>query len=129
LFAFQRHALRIKLLLPNSKNMPSIKRERFDGLKELEQDQPGFVKDPVELFVKTSQKKLIILGEAIACKDAKAIHLESHALKSSAANMGADTMAALCAKLEANGIAQDLSQSDADFSQLKKRIFLGRIRT
>lgn len=74
------------------------------ALRELGgEDDPDLFQDLVETFAIDSPPRLDAIEEAVRSKDADALARAAHGLKSSAANMGARSVAESCRRLEAMG--------------------------
>ncbi len=71
-------------------------------LQELERatGQEGFVADLLVLFVSQATKRLELMRKLVVAQDIKALGAEAHALKSSAANVGAFRMQELARRIE-----------------------------
>lgn len=73
-------------------------------LRQLQQPgQPDPVGEMIDLFLQDFPKRLQLIFDAIARRDADALKAAAHSLKGSARNMGAARLADLCAKLEQLG--------------------------
>ena len=82
----------------------SIDAEVIESLKELGgEDDPGLFQELVDVFLTDTPPRLEAMTEAVANGDAEALMTAAHSLKSSAANMGALHLSALCRQLEAQG--------------------------
>ena len=83
---------------------PAIKMATIDALREL--DEPGsteLVTHLVGSFLKSANASLARVAAAATVGDAKALAQGAHSLKSSAANLGADALAACYRELEKLG--------------------------
>jgi signal transduction histidine kinase/CheY-like chemotaxis protein/HPt (histidine-containing phosphotransfer) domain-containing protein len=83
---------------------PAIKMATIDALREL--DEPGsteLVTHLVGSFLKSANDSLARVAAAATVGDAKALAQGAHSLKSSAANLGADALAACYRELEKLG--------------------------
>jgi PAS domain S-box-containing protein len=74
------------------------------SLRELQSaDQPDVLGELIDVFLTDARDQIEALRAAIACGDAAAIERAAHRLRGSSANLGATTLAAHCAELEALG--------------------------
>jgi CheY-like chemotaxis protein/HPt (histidine-containing phosphotransfer) domain-containing protein len=83
----------------------------LDGLRSLRQPgQPDPFRQLGELFLRDAQTRLQQMESALAASDAARLAAAAHALKGSASNLGARRLSALCAALERQGKAGDLTE-------------------
>jgi two-component system sensor histidine kinase/response regulator len=88
----------------------SIKHETIDELRELAGDtDPEFLPRLLELFLGGLSQKMKRIETALQTSKPDDLHAETHALKSSAANVGAMQMSFLCSELEKYGKAGNIS--------------------
>ncbi len=74
------------------------------SLKELGgTDDPGLFADLVETFLADTPERVRAIETAVRNADAEGLMKAAHGLKSSAANLGATRLSALCRELEAAG--------------------------
>jgi HPt (histidine-containing phosphotransfer) domain-containing protein len=82
-----------------------LDRNALDALKAL--DEPGSGKnildDLIHLFIKTGTDHVNTITAALRAGDDNAAQGQAHSLKSSAANLGAPRLSALCKELETGG--------------------------
>jgi PAS domain S-box-containing protein len=89
------------------------------GLRELQiEGEPNLVAALVELFITETPPMLASMRQAVTDAQADQLRRTAHSLKSSAANLGAHAMTALCAALEKHGAANTLSASGPLLTQL-----------
>ena len=93
----------------------SVIEELMDGDAEL-------IFDLVDTLIETTPELLEELAAGVEAKDSPAIKNAAHALKSSNAQMGALSFAALCQEMENKGKNNDLEQAE-DLLQLIKEEF------
>ena len=90
------------------------------SLRELGgEDDPGLFVELVELFLEDTPSRISDLGEAFESGDANAVERAAHALKSSAANLGAMQLSELFRELEEAGRSEDLGRAGALIDQSK----------
>ena len=95
-------------------------------LRSLQVDgEPDLLNALIDLFVTETPPMLADMHTAVQTKDTDVIKRTAHSLKSSAANLGAHPMTAICADLEQrgrdstmDGVAALLHQLDAEFERV-----------
>jgi len=93
---------------------PVVDLEALERLRELAgEDTPDLVATIVQLYLRDAPKQLVAMERAWAQRDAPALALAAHALKSASANMGAMRLCGLCNKLEFGARTADLSAAEA----------------
>ena len=84
----------------------------LDVIRDMQdEDDPDMLSDIIGLYFKGADDMLDTLQQAIAGKDAEAMRIAAHTLKSSSANMGARQLADLCREMEELGRAGSLDGS------------------
>jgi PAS domain S-box-containing protein len=84
----------------------------ISGLRELrEPGQPDPLRELGELFLKDARPRLERMESALAAGEAPVLATAAHTLKGSASNLGARRLAGLCATLEKQARAGDLSEA------------------
>ena len=78
------------------------------GLRDLDDGGGGLLGELIDLFFADTPPRLVAVRQAHGAGDAQGLVRAAHALKSSAANLGAQNMATLCQRLESLGRAGDL---------------------
>lgn len=74
------------------------------NLKELQEEgEPDIVEEVGSLFLKHAPEKIAAIETAVAKKDAKALQVSAHSLKSSSAYVGAMGLSAMSKDLEMMG--------------------------
>ena len=91
-----------------------------------ERDDSDFLAGLIATFLPEARARLAAINEAVARADAGVLMQAAHSLRGSSAVMGAKTMAALCADLEACARKSDLNNAAALASQLENEF--GRAR-
>jgi CheY-like chemotaxis protein/HPt (histidine-containing phosphotransfer) domain-containing protein len=101
------------------KGEPPVDLEGSETIASLRADGGEAVAEElITLFAGDAPKHCEEIREAIARGDARAACAAAHALKSSAATLGANRMASLCAQIEDAGAAGDISALSALFPRL-----------
>jgi CheY-like chemotaxis protein/HPt (histidine-containing phosphotransfer) domain-containing protein len=85
----------------------------LDKLRRLERTSPGLLKNVADLFLTDTPPRLADLRDAMLRQDAARLAKLAHAMKGSAANLGARGMAAICADVQARAEAGDLDAAPA----------------
>jgi two-component system, sensor histidine kinase and response regulator len=96
---------------------------------------PTFVVEMIELFLDHSPTRLAAARSAFLASDYRRLYRSAHSLKSTAANVGAETLKSLAERVEAlaaaeNGadIASLVDEMDRSYEQLRKRLDAERKR-
>lgn len=97
-----------------------LDRSVLDRLRKLEKTTPGLLKNVTDLFLQDTPPRLEDLRDAILKADAARLARLAHAMKGSAANLGATGMAAICAEVEARAEVGDLEAAPARVSDLDR---------
>ncbi|CAN2045581.1 histidine phosphotransfer protein HptB [Candidatus Magnetomoraceae bacterium gMMP-13] len=101
------------------------------GLYSLANQKKHFVKDCLDTFLKDVPKRINKIDHALILKNAKAIQMEAHSLKSSSALFNAADMSSLCLELETaardgklEGIQEIITQLKIEYEQVKTALEL-----
>jgi two-component system sensor histidine kinase/response regulator len=98
------------------------------SLRDLQRDEgPDIVSELTALFVADAQERIAALRDAAARHDAQTIAREAHALKGSAATLGAQQIVAICAALEGMAQAHDLTGVGGVLAQLDPALVRVRV--
>ena len=113
--ALQRALLKVQPTLAGRPSEPAespLDERVIAGLRELsEPGQPEPLREIMELFFKDAQPRLERMNFALDRKDFPTLALAAHSLKGSASNLGARRLAELCAALEKQARANDLTEA------------------
>jgi HPt (histidine-containing phosphotransfer) domain-containing protein len=108
---------------------PSLQSEVIDSLRELGADDPTFFASLLNLFLQSVPNRIHELRQAIDLGQPLKVKAEAHTLKSSAGNIGAMRMSALCRDLEMlaftgslTGAAQLQAELEAEFNRVRAEI-------
>jgi two-component system, sensor histidine kinase and response regulator len=83
------------------RSIPSLDHDVLDGLREMQGvGEPDLLAELVEIFREDASARLRSLREALERIDAESVKQTAHALKGSAANLGARRMAHIAARIE-----------------------------
>lgn len=98
---------------------PAVDRETLRGLRELEDDDTvDVMRDLHQVFREDATARLATMRAAAAADDRGALQQHAHALKGSAACLGATAMAGLCENLELVVAGADLAPAEGILQQL-----------
>jgi PAS domain S-box-containing protein len=105
---------------PAAEDVAAMDVSVIQGLRELrEPGQPDPLAQLVELFLKDSLPRLEQIESALGAGDASKAAAAAHTLKGSASNLGARHLAALCAGIEKQAKAGDLTAANTVLEPLK----------
>jgi signal transduction histidine kinase/CheY-like chemotaxis protein/HPt (histidine-containing phosphotransfer) domain-containing protein len=98
----------------------SINMKFLDQLRELDPSGGmGLARQILQVYLDSTGKLVSQAEQAIAAGDAEALRFAAHSLKSSSANVGAETVSALFKQLEAFGREAKLEQASRFFDQAR----------
>lgn len=92
--------------------------DRDNALARLGGDE-GILKQIVAVYLKETNKGFVLLEKAIEEKNCENVHIYSHALKGSAANMSAYAFIKIAQRMEDKTRINDMSTMQEDFENLK----------
>ncbi|MEE2940016.1 MAG: Hpt domain-containing protein [Planctomycetota bacterium] len=88
---------------------PVLDAATFGALQDLAgDDEPDLVRELVALFLRDSAQRIASLKRGLESADVGAVGAAAHALKSSAANVGALEFSGACAELERGARVEDV---------------------
>ena len=97
-----------------------IDRTVLDTLRDLrEPGQPDVLTELIDLFLEDTPPRLAAVRDAVTRHDGDALRQAAHALKGSAASLGATEVRSLCAELEQLGKHGGLGATEALLRQLE----------
>ena len=102
----------------NVTSAPSLDEAVLDDLRDLSGGTNEFIIELAALFLGDAPPRIEAIGDAIEKKDAEALALAAHGLKSGAGNIGALPLRELTAELEARGNSGRLDGAEATFHAL-----------
>ena len=98
-----------------------LDRDVIASLRELGgEDDPGLFVELVQLFLDDTPGRMHDLVSAFESADADALERAAHALKSSAANLGAISLSTLFKELESAGRENDLDRAQSLLTESRK---------
>lgn len=81
----------------------AIDPQAIAGLRELNPDDPAFLRELIDLFVQDGAERVAEVERAVANQDAQLLIRAAHTLKGSCSNFGAGELARLTGVLEKHG--------------------------
>jgi HPt (histidine-containing phosphotransfer) domain-containing protein len=91
---------------------------RIDRLRNLLPGKEFLLDELIDLFVSDLPKRLNAITHALERADAKAVAMQAHALRGSAANFGASRLDELCGRLEEIGMRGGLAEAPTMLNEL-----------
>ena len=85
---------------PEKTNDQAVNLQR---IREATMDDEEFMAELIDIFLDDSPTQIGVLRDAIESRQGEAAAFAAHRLKGSSSNMGADSLAALCRRLEETG--------------------------
>jgi CheY-like chemotaxis protein len=102
-------------------NSAAINLQALESLCEL--DEAGgrnLMKKVLRIFLESAQKSVIEIEDAIRAGDSKVLRRAAHTLKSSTANVGAETLSAFYRQLESLGREERIDEARAMLDRVKR---------
>jgi HPt (histidine-containing phosphotransfer) domain-containing protein len=94
--------------------VPVLDHQALDAIRELAgDDMPELLASVARLYLDDAPRHLAAIDAAWSRRDAAALSVAAHTLKSASANLGAARLALLCKALELDARANDLSRVGA----------------
>ena len=87
---------------------PVLDPAAIEGLRALSPDEPGFLRELIEIYLKDTPLRLAELESALAKGDAAIVVRAAHTIKGSSGNFGASALAKLAQEIESQGKAGNL---------------------
>jgi HPt (histidine-containing phosphotransfer) domain-containing protein len=97
----------------------TIDPQALEGLRELNPDDPAFLRELIDLFVADVADRLAELERALATADANLLTRAAHTIKGSCSNFGAVELTRISQTMELQGKAADLAAAAATLPALK----------
>jgi HPt (histidine-containing phosphotransfer) domain-containing protein len=91
----------------------------LEGLRELNPDDPAFLRELIDLFISDVSDRLAELDRSLASADAALLTRAAHTIKGSCSNFGAVELARLSQVVELQGKAADFPGATATLPSLK----------
>ena len=107
----------------------SIDRSVLDAIRALQSEEdPNIVRELIIIYLEDSGARLSDMRNAVSMGDPALIRRAAHGLRGSSANLGANTLAALCAQLEdypgAAAASELLELIELEFSNVRAALEL-----
>jgi len=97
----------------------TIDPQALEGLRELNPDDPAFLRELIDLFIADVADRLAELDRALATSDANLLTRAAHTIKGSCSNFGAVELTRISQVMELQGKAADLAAATATLPTLK----------
>ena len=97
----------------------TINPQALEGLRELNPDDPAFLRELIDLFIADVGDRLAELDRALATNDANLLIRAAHTIKGSCSNFGAVELARISQVMELQGKAADIATAIATLPTLK----------
>ncbi len=103
---------------------PASAAQPMDWERALEEflGQTEVLSGVLEEFVKTAQSQIGLIAQALAANDAETVRKQAHAIKGGAANLTAETLAAVALDLENIGRGGELGQGPVTLQRLDQEL-------
>ncbi|HEU4852088.1 MAG TPA: response regulator [Telluria sp.] len=106
---------------PAADKRDAINRHALDNIRALSDDRgPAIVRKVVSAYVDDTPQHLQTLRRAISGNDAERLRSAAHSLKSSSANVGAETLAQMCKQMEHLGRTETTEGADTILSDMEQ---------
>jgi HPt (histidine-containing phosphotransfer) domain-containing protein len=108
--------------------LPIIDEALLEDYRVLQDEgQPDIVTEFIDIFLEDLPTRIEGISSAVEAKSADQIRSTAHALKGSAASIGAAQLAALCSSLEAIGKSGDPTGSAALLAEIEPAVEAARV--
>jgi HPt (histidine-containing phosphotransfer) domain-containing protein len=97
----------------------TIDPQMLEGLRELNPDDPAFLRELIDLFINDVADRLAELDRSLAASDASLLTRAAHTIKGSCSNFGAVELARISQVIELQGKAADFAGATAALPSLK----------
>lgn len=97
----------------------TIDPQALEGLRELNPDDPAFLRELIDLFINDVADRLAELDRALATTDANLLIRAAHTIKGSCGNFGATELTRISHLMELQGKAADFASAAATLPSLK----------
>src|SRR4051812_5684758 len=92
---------------------PTIDPQALEGLRELNPDDPAFLRELIDLFIADVGERFAEIDRALATADANLLLRAAHTIKGSCSNFGAVELARISQIVELQGKAADFAGATA----------------
>ena len=109
-----------KTIQTKEETVEKLNRNTINNIRALQREgAPDILEKIVGLYLDNSSNIIVEIQQSVEQRDAKKIRSAAHSLKSSSANLGADSLAELCKEMELLGKDNQLENIDQKYDQLK----------
>ncbi len=109
-----------KTIQTKEETVEKLNRNTINNIRALQREgAPDILEKIVGLYLDNSSNIIVEIQQSVEQRDAKKIRNAAHSLKSSSANLGADSLAELCKEMELLGKDNQLENIDQKYDQLK----------
>lgn len=98
---------------------PPVDPQALAGLRELNPDDPAFLRELVDVFLEDVPQRLAEIEKALAASDAALLTRAAHTIKGSGGNFGATDLSTIAQQLEQQGKAAAFADAAATLPALK----------
>jgi HPt (histidine-containing phosphotransfer) domain-containing protein len=103
---------------------PAVDPSAIDALRELNPEDPAFLRELIDVFLEDVPKRLAELDKSLATSDANLLIRAAHTIKGSCSNFGATNLASISQEMEKQGKAGDFAGAAATLPTLKAEFVL-----
>jgi len=86
---------------------PAVDPQSLVALRELNPEDPGFLRELIDVFLDDMPQRFAEIDRALAAQDAALLTRAAHTIKGSCSNFGATDLAHLALEMEKQGKAAD----------------------
>ena len=110
--------------LLNTMTTPAVDAATVAGLKDLNPDDPNFLRELVDMFLQDVPERVAEIEQALAKQDAVLLTRAAHTIKGSCSNFGAAGLVKISLAMEHQGKAADFAGAAATLPALKAEFAL-----
>lgn len=97
----------------------TIDRQVVENLRELNPDDPNFLRELIDLFLEDFPARVAEIEQALAAKDAVLLTRAAHTIKGSSGNFGAARLARVAREMEMQGKSAAFNEAAATLGSLR----------
>lgn len=102
----------------------TIDRQVVENLRELNPDDPNFLRELIDLFLEDFPARVAEIEQAIASQDAVLLTRAAHTIKGSSGNFGAARLARVAMEMEHQGKSSSFAAAAASLISLRAEFAL-----
>jgi HPt (histidine-containing phosphotransfer) domain-containing protein len=110
--------------LLNTMTTPAVDAETVAALKDLNPDDPNFLRELIDMFMQDVPERMAELEQALAKQDAVLLTRAAHTIKGSSSNFGAAGLVKVALEMEHQGKKADFAGATAALPGLKAEFAL-----